>query len=486
MNQETELLIVGAGPAGMAAAETAASLGIAVTVVDEQAERGGQFLRQPPSGFRLSNWLPGKTYQPAKKLLARSQRLRDVKWLQQATVAGIFPQAGGHAFEPRFRAVIDTEDGSRHISARSVLIASGCYDLPVIFPGWNTPGVMAAGGIQAFIKSQQFVPGERILLVGSHPLQLVIADQIIEAGGKVAGVVFAQSQSRALELLRQPMTILQQANKFSQLIGTMARLRKASVKVEFGRTLVKANGGHELHSVTVAPLNQQGKLVKDASTDIACDRLGVCFSFLTSSELARQMEADCAWNARRGGWLARHDEWMASTVPGLYVAGEITGVAGSDVAMAEGKLSALGCALELGKLDAAAAEQSALPLRKQLQQLGDFAELLSRLSWPGDDFFDQLMSDDSTVCKCEEVSAGELRTLLLNNPNISTASSAKLLSRAGMGLCQGRYCHHSLTRLLVQMRGMEEHAVAGFTARFPGKPIAIAQLIENATAVNPE
>jgi len=486
MKLTTELLIVGAGPAGMAAADTATSLGIAATVVDEHAERGGQFLRQPPTGFKMTNWLPGKTYQPAKKLLARSQQLRDVEWLQQATVAGIFPQHGGSSSEPRFRAVIDTEDGSRQISARSVLIASGCYDLPVIFPGWNTPGVMAAGGIQVFIKSQQFVPGERILLVGSHPLQLVIADQIIQAGGEVAGVLFAQKQSRALALFRQPMTLFQQANKFKQLIGTMARLRKAGVKVEFGRTLVKANGGHELHSVTVAPLDQQRRLIKDAATDISCDRLGVCFSFLTSSELARQMEADCVWNARRGGWLAHHDEWMASSVSGLFVAGEITGVAGSDVAMVEGKLAALGCALELGKLDATTAEQNARPLRQQLQQLHGFAELLSQLSWPGDDFFDQLMSDDSIVCKCEELSAGALRKLFTDNPNINRASSAKLLSRAGMGLCQGRYCHHSLTRLLAQLRGMQEQEVAGFTARFPGKPLSIAHLIESASPVKPE
>lgn len=489
MNPVTELLIVGAGPAGMAAAEAAAALDIAVTVVDEQADRGGQFLRQPPAGFRLSEWLPGKTYASAKQLLARSRQLGKVEWLQQATVAGIFPLAGGQAGSqvdgPRFRAVIDTGTGCRQVQARSVLIASGCYDLPVVFPGWNTPGVMAAGGIQAFIKSQQFVPGERILLVGSHPLQVVIADQIINAGGKVAGVLFAQSQWRALQLLRHPKTLFRQASKFSQLTAAMARLRKAGVKVEFGRTLIKADGGDELQSVTVAALDKQGKLIQDTAREISCDRLGVCFSFLASSELVRQMEVDCVWNARQGGWLARHDEWMASSVRGLYVAGEITGVAGSDVAMGEGKLAALGCAVELGRLDAAAAEQSARSLRQQLGQLREFAGLLSQLSWPGDGFFDQLMTDDSVVCKCEELSAGALRRLFNDNPAISTASSAKLLSRAGMGLCQGRYCHHSLTRLLSQLRGMEEQEVAGFTARFPTKPLTIAHLIDSAAPLNP-
>jgi thioredoxin reductase len=478
MNQETELLIVGSGPAGMAAAETAASLGIAVTVVDEQAARGGQFLRQPPAGFRLSNWLPGKAYQKAKQMMARSALLHQVDWLTNSTVTGIFPGNSDNTSEPAFRVVIDSEEGSRQCTARTILIASGCYDLPVIFPGWNTPGVMAAGGIQAFIKSQQFVPGQRIVLAGSHPLQLVIAEQIIQAGGEVAAVLFAQSQSRAFELIQHPMTLWRHASKFSQVAGTMARLRKAGVPVKFSQAVVRANGKDQLHSVTVAELDAQGKIRPNLSSEIACDRLGVCFSFLSSSELARQLEAECVWNARRGGWIARHDEWMASTVPGLYLAGEITGVAGSDVAMAEGQLAALGCALALGRLNAATAENQALPIRKALQQLGKFAELLSQLSWPGDDFFDQLMSDESTVCKCEELSAGQLRKLLAENPGTCTASSVKLLSRAGMGLCQGRYCHHALTRLLVQQNGLPEQQVAGFTARFPAKPIRIGHLTD--------
>lgn len=473
---KTELLIIGAGPAGMAAAEAASAMGIGVTVVDEQAARGGQFLRQPPASFKLTNWLPGKTYSKAKSLLCRSETLSDVQWLMRSTVSGIFPLKHTQPDEPRFRIVIDTEQGARECHARSILIAGGCYDLPVIFPGWTTPGVMAAGGIQAFIKSQQLVPGQRFVLAGSHPLQLVIADQIIQAGGEVAAVLFAQSKSSALSLIRHPLTLWQHASKFTQMASTLKRLCKAGVKVRFNQVVVQANGAEQLQSVSVAGVNRQGEILKDGRQEIDCDRLGVCFSFLSSTELVRQLNAACKWNARRGGWVAQHDEWMRSSIPGVYLAGEATGVAGFDAAMLEGKLAALGCALDTGRLEMTSAEQQARPVRRDLQGLNVFAELLSELSWPGDTFLDQLISDNSIVCKCEELNAGELRLMLQDNPEIGTASAAKLLSRAGMGLCQGRYCHHAVTRLLVQTRGLAEQEVVGFTSRFPAKPVLIGHL----------
>lgn len=462
----------------MAAAKTAHGMGIGVMVVDEQAARGGQFLRQPPSSFKLKDWLPGKTYLKAKKLLALSEELIDVKWLMRSTVSGIFPLDNVQADEPRFRIAIDSEDGSQECHARSVLIAGGCYDMPVIFPGWTTPGVMAAGGIQAFIKSQQLVPGQRFVLAGSHPLQLVIADQIIQAGGEVAAVLFAQSQTSALSAFRHPLTLWRQSSKFGQTATVLRRLRKAGVEVHFNRAVVQAAGAEKLHSVSVAAVNSRGLVQKDSRQEIECDRLGICFSFLSSTELVRQLDASCTWNAQRGGWIAQHDQWMCSSIPGIYVAGETTGVAGSDTALEEGKLAAIGCALDLGNIQLANAEKLARPVRRDLRRLNIFAELLSRLSWPGDAFFDQLMSAASIVCKCEEISADDLHQMLQDNPGINTASSAKLISRAGMGLCQGRYCHHAVTRILAQTRRLEEHEVAGFTSRFPAKPISIGHLVE--------
>ena len=476
MNKTTDLLIIGGGPAGMSATESATELGLAVTVIDEQGAPGGQFLRQPPATFSVGRWLEGNAYTKGKNLLKRAQQSPHTHWLMNTTVAGILP---GNPGDPhRFKVVVDSDKGSATLAAHSVLVAAGCYDLPVVFPGWNTPGVMAAGGVQAFIKSQQFVPGEKFVLAGSHPLQLIIADQIVQAGGAVAAVLFSQSRSRVLQLIRQPGVAWRHADKLIQTLGILRRLKQAGVPVRFNQTVTAAMGAARLDYVETAAVDAGGQLSSQAQEPIECDRLGVCFSFLTSAELPRQAGADCTWNARRGGWIVNHDEWMSSSIPGLFVAGETTGVAGSDVAMEEGKLAALGCALHGNRITAVDADALSRPIRRKLKHLNVFADALSRLSWPGDEFFDQLMTGESTLCKCEEISVAHLRQLLQQNPSVSTSSSAKLLSRAGMGLCQGRYCQYSLIRLLAQVRGIPAAEAGGFTARFPSKPLPISNLVD--------
>lgn len=472
----TELAIVGAGPAGMAAAEAAADCGVHVTLIDEQATPGGQFLRQPPAEWSVSGWLDGAAYRNGKKLLQRVGADQRPEWIMQASVAGIF-RADDNG---RFTLLIEaggSAGGMRQLEAKSVLIAAGCFDLPVVFPGWNLPGVMATGGIQAFVKSQQLVPGNRFLFVGSHPLQLVVADQILAAGGSVAGVLFAQSRARALELLKHPSVVLRGSDKLVETAALLRRLQKAGVPVRFGRTVLRANGQDSLESVTTVPVGADGRLGRADAEDVDCDRLGVCFGFLSSSELARQAGVDCRWEPSRGGWIAEHDDNMASSVPGIYVAGETTGVAGSDVAVLEGRIAGLAAAVELGRVDADGVRLRMQSARRRLRQRERFARLLAALSWPGYALFDQLMTDSTTLCKCEEVKVGALRYQLEQNPGLETASAAKLLSRAGMGLCQGRYCHFALTRLMAGHLGVPEETVGGFTARFPAKPLAIESLI---------
>jgi NADPH-dependent 2,4-dienoyl-CoA reductase/sulfur reductase-like enzyme len=475
----TELAIIGAGPAGMAGAEAAADCGVEITVIDEQPAAGGQIYRQPPHEFTVTNWLEGRVYAAGKSLLRRVSDNARIRWLTESKVSGIVSatEAGG---DGRFTLVIDGPDGVRGLAAESVLIAPGCYDMPVLFPGWNLPGVMAAGGIQTFVKSQRFVPGGRFLFAGSHPLQLVVADQVVQAGGEVAGVLFAQSRRRALRLLKFPAVVWRGRAKLLQTAAILRRLRRAGVPVRFAQALLRANGGDRLESVKVAPAGPDGVGNAAAAREIACDRLGVCFGFLASSELAQQAGAATRWDAPRGGWVVTHDAWMRTRVPGVAVAGEITGVAGAEVAAEEGRLAAIGCALDLGKIDDRRANDLAVAPRRALATLNRFARLLSELSWPGDRCLDQWLSDnDINLCKCEEVTVGDFVEQLRRNPDITSASAAKLLTRAGMGPCQGRYCQFAVTRVVACLSGEPEDRVGAFSARFPSRPVEISALVDS-------
>ncbi len=474
---KTDVLIVGAGPASLAAAELLSNYDIDINIIDEQARPGGQIYRQPPSQFRVRNWLSSKIYASGKNLLNRVSQIDKIHWRSQTTVLGI---AVNSDLDSAYlhKVSVSNKNGFEDIEAKHVLIATGCHDMSVVFPGNNLPGVMAAGGIQAFVKSQQIVPGERFMFVGTHPLQLIVADQITQAGGNVAGVVFAQSFTSVFRLLKSPLLILRHAQKFLYISTTLVRLIRAGVGVSFSKTILRAEGIDALESVFIATTDSEGNIKKEQSHRVACDRLGICFSFLASSELARQRGANCSWSSKGGGWIVKADEWMCSNIPGLYVAGEIGGVAGAEVAIEEGRLAGLGIAKNLEQISFEKAYELSKSIRIRLRRLNQFAEMLKDFSYPGEKLLEQMRTGESTLCKCEEISVNDFEAKLADNVHISNANAAKLLSRTGMGLCQGRYCQYHITQMLARHTSRTEQEIGPFTARFPAKPVNISELIK--------
>ncbi|MGH8210938.1 MAG: NAD(P)-binding protein, partial [Steroidobacteraceae bacterium] len=206
--QSFDVAIIGGGPAGAAAAIATRSCQLDVCLIDEQPRLGGQIYRQPPAGFRVDSWLTGKAYARGKLLLARAEQLSGLRHIPSATTWGIFPAkpegpaSGGH------HVLFQNDAGLGRISARHVLLSTGCYEMPVPFRGWHLPGVMSAGGIQTLMKSQRVAAAANIVLAGSHPLLLIVAEQLLEAGVRIAAVAFMQPFSTVWRLLRYPLTTL--------------------------------------------------------------------------------------------------------------------------------------------------------------------------------------------------------------------------------------------------------------------------------------
>jgi len=474
--QTVDLAIIGAGPAGMAAALTAVEAGLSVRVIDEQARAGGQILRQPPRAFQVAGWLAERVYRRPRAVLATVEQHPQIEWCWQTTVLGVLDEGARLPGQPH-RLWLHGPSGSTELAARAVLIAAGCHDMAMPFPGWNLPGVMAAGGVQAMVKSQQFLPGERFVFAGTHPLQLIVAEQMLRAGGIVAGVYFAQPFARFLQVLRDPLLLAQNATRMLYIAKVLWRLRRAGVPVHFSRTVVAAEGQCRLERVAVAAVSPDGRTVTPKGF-IAADRLGVCYSFLVTSELARQAGAAVQWSADQGGWVVITDTWQRTAVPGLYAAGETTGVAGAEAALESGRLAALAALADLGTLSAEAAAARARPVQRKLGSLRRFASLLAEVAMPPEQLFDTLMDDTVVLCKCQEITAGTVREALLRYPAMLTANAVKLRTRVGMGLCQGRYCSYPLTRLIAAQTGRSEAAIGPFRAQLPIRPVPISELVD--------
>lgn len=525
-----EVAIVGAGPSGLAAAALLREHGVGVTVIDEQPRAGGQILRQPPKNFFVAKWLPAKLYDRVKVALREVNERQDIDWRFQSTVLGIMRPspyrtqradapsgagtelalAGGRHIEkdssvagpespagcshnvkdngvagPKQKASsggshelwVQGPSGAHLLRARAVLLAPGCYERPLAFPGWTLPGVMGAGAIQGFVKSQQFVPGNRFLLAGSHPLQLVVADQLLSAGAQVAAVVFTQRRQQAWLMLRHPLVALRHHRQLLETSHILSRLRRAGVPVIFGHTIVRADGTAAVERATIAAIDQNGTVDPHKTQVFECDRIGICHGFLASSELARQAGAEMHWKDHAGGWLARHDEWFESSIKNLFVAGEITSVDGADAALEKGRIAAVGILRSLGRLDDNRAHRLAESARTRWSHLQSFAAVLQDLARPPASLALQTMSDDTILCRCESIKRGELRQALAENKHVVSADAAKLLTRVGMGLCQGRMCGDNVARVIAEARGVQPNEVGPFQAQAPVKPVPLATLV---------
>ena len=483
MNRETapeqrDVVIVGAGPAGLGAAAILREHGVSVTIIDEQPRAGGQILRQPPRTFTVERWLPGKLYDHSKRALQSMDERTDVDWRLSSSVLGIFRPSAFRVRAERsgHELWIQGPAGTSFLRAKTVLVAAGCYERPLAFPGWTLPGVMGAGAIQAFVKSQQFVPGDRFVLAGSHPLQLVVADQLLSAGANVAAVVFTQQRGLALRALAHPLVLLRHSRQFLESARILNRLRRAGVPVIFGASILRVEGTGCVERATIAMLRADGTPDSQRTRTVDCDRVGVCHGFLASSELPRQAGAAVHWHDEAGGWLVDHDEWFESCVENLFVAGEVTGVAGADAALEKGRIAAFGMLRRLGRLDDSRAARLAQPVRRRLDRIHDFARLLHELARPPQALANATMTDEATLCRCESIARGEFEQELRQNPHVISSDAAKLLTRVGMGMCQGRMCGDNAACVLAAARGMSREDVGPFQAQPPVKPVLLGIL----------
>lgn len=446
--QHFDVAIIGGGPAGQAAAVALSGHGLSIAVIDEQPRPGGQILRQPPARFAVQGWLEGRSYAPLKQLVRTFEALSGVAWLGGHSVIGV--QHGS--------AMTMGPDGLTTISAGHILIAAGCQDLAVPVPGWTLPGVYAAGGIQAFLKGQQLLVGSRVLLAGTHPLQLIIAAQIVAAGGTVAAVMFAQSRSAMIAALtKHPLAAVRRATDLLATAGALRTLARTGTPVLYGAKIEALTGSERVSGA----LTNQG--------EVSCDAVGLCYGFVPQSALPRMAGAQMKPAGPAGGWACVHDEWMRTSVPQIAAAGETVGVAGATAAAAGGALAGTGIALDLGLIDSDAADRAAREPRRQLAQHRAFAALLDAVADPTQHF--PKPAGDTIICRCENVDQAMLAEHVSAG---GSANAIKLATRCGMGACQGRNCEPSLLRMIADSAGPQD---AGFTARFPARTVSIADLL---------
>jgi thioredoxin reductase len=456
--READVVIVGAGPGGLSAALAAADAGVSVLVLDEYPQPGGQFYKQLSSGFRVKNRtrLP-HDYTKGDALLARI-KAASIEVLNDALVWASF-DAG--ALSVRHRGAMGS------VRFRAAVIASGAYERAAAFPGWDLPGVMTPGGAQTLVKTQQVLPGERIVLAGSGPFLMPVATTLIEAGANIVGIFEA---TRPSEWARHAPRLMGHWARMGEAVRYWKTIRQARVPVRFGYVVARAEGAESVERVVLMQCDREGRVAPGTERIEAADTVCASYGFVPSVQITRALGCEHRYDASRGGWLPVHDESMQTSVPGVYVAGEVAGIGGAHVAMAEGRLAGLHAAATLGKpLD----HSAVAAVQRERARHRAFAKLVSDVFAikPG---VRDLITDDTLVCRCEEVRAREIRAAALAwGANVNFV---KGITRCGMGYCQGRVCGPLVEDLTAATLGMRSGEVDSFHVRAPIKPVTVREL----------
>ena len=428
-----DLLIVGAGPAGLGAAIEAAEHGLSVTLLDENAAPGGRIWQALEArGARDDEDIAA---------LALIRRFRasavDARW--NATV---------WAVEPDGQAFWSNADGAHSKLARTVLLATGATERPLPIRGWTLPGVMTVGAAQIALKTGGLLPDTRTWLAGQGPLLWLYATQVLEAGGRIAGVIDLSDGFAPLRALQH--ISLNALPEIRRGLAWRRRLSQADVRW-VAASDIRAEGETALRAISF-------RTAKGWQTESA-DSLLLHDGVIPSVQMSRAVGCVHTWSDTQHCWQPMMDRWGRTSVPGILIAGDGAGVGGAKAALLSGRIAVLG--LIGGDASALHAErQRCLAARPLLDRL--FAPLPVRLD------------DDTLVCRCEEVTAGAIR--LAARSGCLGMNQLKAYTRCGMGPCQGRLCVPVAIEVLASARGVAVSTIEPLRTRFPTKPVSVGAL----------
>ncbi len=473
-----DVIVVGAGPAGMQAAVDAADSGASVVLLDAGSQPGGQYHRQLPDAFHPA--APEEVHhdQPAAAgLIDRIHRHRRISYRPRMAVWAAEPRTGTGA--TLHLAHSPSGEAAGALSAPVVILATGAHDRVLPFPGWELPGVMTAGAAQALVKGQRLVPGDRVLVAGTGPFLLPVAVSLLDAGVDVVGVLEA---NRPRGWMRQPRAVALAPEKVAEAARYAANLARHRVPVRNGRAVVAAHGDDRVTSVTTAKLRKDWSPVPGSEKRVEVDAVAVGYGFVPQLELALALGCDTV-HSRDGSTVVAVDDRQRTSVTGVYAAGEVTGVGGAVLAAAEGALAGLAAAADLGVVGDRAYWARASAWEGARNRYRRFAHALAEV-YPVPDGWHGWLTDDTIVCRCEEVPYQQLRKAI-DDVGGTGLRTVKLVTRIGMGPCQARMCGWAATSL-VAAAGDEPTDPLALGLRPIATPLRLGSLAEQAPAESPE
>ena len=445
MTPNPDLLIVGAGPAGIAAAVEAADWGLSVLLLDENPAPGGRIWQA------LETRGAADAEEAAALALIRRLRNSRVEARYGATVWAIESD----------RQVFYSQAGSAHTATPAkILLVTGATERPLPIQGWTLPGVMTIGAAQIALKTGGLVPSGQVWLAGQGPLLLLYATQALKAGGSIAGIVDLSDGFA-------PFRALSHAS-LSALPDVLKGLEWRRTIAEAGIPWIAASDIRAGGTGALAYIETQteGEWHRQPA-----DMLLLHDGVIPSVQITRAVGCAHAWSDPQRCWHPVTDDWCQSSVPDILIAGDGAGIGGAAAASVSGRIAALGVAHALGRVGTTERDLSVTPLRTEQRRHLAVRPLLDTLFAPRP----MVLADDTVICRCEEVTAGAIRVAAASG--CTGMNQLKAYTRCGMGPCQGRTCGPIAIEVLAAATGRPIAAIEPLRTRFPTKPVSVGDLV---------
>ncbi|UCB45648.1 MAG: FAD-dependent oxidoreductase [Spirochaetota bacterium] len=338
---KTELTVIGAGPAGLCASIEAAKNGVDVTIIDENRKPGGQLFKQIHRFFGEKEHLAGVRGIEIGNMLLEDAQKYGVKVLLNTIVWGLFPD---------LKLGISNGNSVNILETQNIVIATGAAEKPLSFPGWTLPNIMVAGAAQTMVNVNRVLPGNRVLIVGSGNVGLIVAYQLSQAGAEVIALVEALPkvsgwQVHALKIMRMGIPVLT------------------------SHTITEAEGKSYVERVEIAKLDENNRIIEGSETKVNVDLVCIAVGLRPLAELCWMAGLRFEYIPELGGFIPLHDENMETSIKGIYVAGDVAGIEEASSAMEEGKLAGIAASVSQGKTDKKKAERDILETKERLRSL---------------------------------------------------------------------------------------------------------------------
>lgn len=462
MTTAVDVAIIGAGPAGMEAARDLTARGLQVVVLEERDGPGGN--------------VHAAALDPAQDT---ATALGD-DYVRGVAAARAYARSG---IQTRYRCSVSRIEGEtihylqdgrmRQITAARLVLATGAVERAVPFPGWELPGVMGAGAFQLLLKQSRVVPAGDYVICGTGPLVLLVACQLLALGSRPLAILDTNAGPAPFRIgLAHPWTLARNAAMVARGLSYMARLRLAGIPVISKITAIQALGQDAVRSI---------RFTRQDGTSAGLDVSMVLFHEGVIPNTQASLALDCLhrWDADQQCLVPETDSHGESSRKGTFIIGDAAGILGASAAPHSARVAARKIAEDLGHAPDQTAQGRIAQALRALNRERGLRRFLDQAYRPG--LAAGPVTDETMICRCEQVSAGALRQAVRDGAR--GPAQAKVFTRCGMGLCQGRVCGNAVTRLIAQEAGLSPEDVGGYHVRFPLKPISLAEM---AGACSPE